>query len=136
MHNVKMKLCLVVFTVMESSHFLHLILHGRSIWPVYAVSYLVVKCFLFDSWIVLQVNDTPLHEASREGHTEVCRYLISAGAGIDRLNGVSTNLPIMTSSQSKYAWELNERDQEETGFFFKNSDSASRMVKSERCQLS
>ena len=72
-----------------------------------------MKCFLFDSWIVLQDNDTPLHDASVKGHTEVCCYLIKAGAGVDRVNNVSINHPIMTSKLSKYAGKLQEKDQEE-----------------------
>ena len=51
----------------------------------------------FDSWNVLQNNDTPLHKASWNGQTEVCRYLIKAGAGVDRVNSVSINYPVMTS---------------------------------------
>ena len=83
------------FTVVESNHFcVHFALHGSPIWPIDAVSWLEVECFLFDSWNVLQYNYTPLHIASLNGHTELCRYLRSAGAGVDRVNQVSINLRI------------------------------------------
>ena len=40
-----------------------------------------------------QDGDTPLHKASREGHLDVVKELLSKGANVDALNNVS-----MTSS--------------------------------------
>ena len=42
---------------------------------------------------VLQDGRSPLHTASQEGHLDVVKTLIEAGANIDQANKVSTHIP-------------------------------------------